>query len=342
MYQKVEKGAVQCLLCPRLCLIREGLTGFCRVRQNQKGKLYSQNYALVSSCAMDPVEKKPLYHFYPGRRVLSVGTVGCNLTCRFCQNWTISQAHHVETMELTPDQLVTSCQRRRRQDPGCIGLAYTYSEPMVWYEYVMDTAMLASKDGLKNVLVTNGFINPDPLANLLPWVDAMNIDVKSFSADFYSQVCSGELEPVQATVEAAVRAGVHVEVTTLLIEGLNDDEREIEALASWLAALNADLPLHLSRYFPAFEMERPPTSVAAMQGAAAVARRHLSYVYLGNVWGSEHNSTYCPRCKELVLRRHSLTLEENRLQGSACPQCGLAVVVTGGEHEETSGNSPGR
>lgn len=341
-YEGQEGGAVRCLLCPRLCLIREGESGFCRVRENLAGTLYSRNYALVSSCAVDPVEKKPLYHYYPGKRVLSVGTIGCNLACRFCQNWTISQDHRVSTVEAAPSTLVSQCLEEQRKDPACIGLAYTYSEPVVWYEYVMETARLARKAGLKNILVTNGFINLQAWAELLPWVDALNIDVKSFDDTFYQQVCSGRVGPVEAAVETAVKAGAHVEVTTLVIAGLNDGEEEVAALARWLAGLNAGLPLHLSRYFPAFKLECPPTPVAAMKRVAAVARRHLSYVYVGNVWGAEHNSTYCPGCGELLLRRHSLTLEENRLSDGACPRCGRQVAVTGGDHGETSGHSPGR
>lgn len=341
-YQGQEGGNVCCLLCPRHCLIREGETGFCRVRENLGGILYSKNYALVSSCAVDPVEKKPLYHFYPGKRVLSVGTLGCNLACRFCQNWAISQDHRVSTVEVAPAGLVSQCLEARRKDPACIGLAYTYSEPVVWYEYVMETAPLARQAGLKNVLVTNGFINPEPWARLLPWVDALNIDVKGFNDVFYGQMCSGLVEPVKAAVESAVKAGAHVEVTTLLIAGLNDGEEEIDALAHWLARLDVDIPLHLSRYFPAYMLECPPTPVAAMKRAAAVARRHLSYVYVGNVWGTEHNSTYCPGCGALLLRRHSLTLEENRLSDGACPRCSRQVAVTGGDHGETAGHSPGR
>lgn len=341
-YERQEDGAVQCRLCPHFCLIQEGGSGFCRVRQNSGGTLHSINYALVSSCAVDPVEKKPLYHFHPGQRVLSVGTIGCNLACRFCQNWTISQAHRVSTVEVAPAQLVSRCLEAHRRDPACIGLAYTYSEPVVWYEYVMETAALAREAGLKNVLVTNGFINPEPWAELLPWVDAVNIDLKSFDNTFYEQVCSGLVDPVKVAVETAFKAGVHVEVTTLLIAGLNDGDEEVDALARWLAGLSASLPLHLSRYFPAHKMERPPTPVAVMKRAATVARRHLSYVYVGNVWGAGHNSTYCPGCGALLLRRHSLTLEENRLSDGACPQCSRQVAVTGGNHGETSGHSSWR
>ncbi|MEW6524848.1 MAG: AmmeMemoRadiSam system radical SAM enzyme [Bacillota bacterium] len=340
-YEPTADRSVKCRLCPKLCLVREGKTGVCRVRQNLEGKLYSQNYARISSYAVDPIEKKPLYHFYPGTRVLSVGTVGCNFTCQFCQNWTITHDDRATTVELTPDQLVYRCQKEQGRDPGCIGIAYTYSEPLVWYEYVTDTAALAKDHGLKNILVTNGSINPGPLASLLPLVDAMNIDVKSFDAGYYARICSGLLEPVKSTVEEAVRAGVHVEVTTLLVEDLNDDDEEVEALARWLAGLNADLPLHLSRYFPAFKMDNPPTSVKTMKRAAAIARRHLRYVYLGNVWGAENNSTHCPQCGALVLRRHSLTLEENLLVDGHCPECNLRVAVTGGNHEETTCHSPG-
>ena len=275
-YSKHEKGLL-CSLCPKGCLIPENGTGFCRTRHNIGGTLYAANYGACTSYALDPIEKKPLYHFYPGSYILSIGTWGCNFACQFCQNWQIAQGEP-QFQELSPEDVVAAAQEAA---PPNIGIAYTYSEPTVWYEFIFDTAHLAREAGLKNVLVTNGYISPQPLADLLPYIDAMNIDVKAFNEEFYHKICAGSLAEVKATVEMAARH-CHVEITTLLVPGLNDDMREIEALASWLAAINPTIPLHLSRYFPRYKMDIPPTPRATMEKAKEAARRHLQYVYLGN------------------------------------------------------------
>jgi pyruvate formate lyase activating enzyme len=276
------KDSVNCLLCPQMCVIAQNKKGFCRVRQNLEGRLYTLNYGKCSSYGMDPIEKKPLYHFYPGSYIFSVGTFGCNMGCGFCQNWRIAHGEP-DTIDISPEKLVEIAsgdfQSRRS-----IGIAYTYSEPFMWYEFIRDTAPLARQAGLKNVLVTNGFINPEPLSELLPFIDAMNIDVKGFNEKYYNHTCAGNLEPVLRTVEKA-NSNCHVEVTTLLVTGLNDSEEEISALADWLAGVNKDIPLHLSRYFPNYKMELPPTPLATMERAREIAQQKLKYVYLGNVPG---------------------------------------------------------
>lgn len=324
LYYKPGEAGVICTLCPKGCRIGEGRTGFCRVRKNIGGRLYAQNYAACSSYALDPIEKKPLYHFYPGSSILSLGTWGCNFACQFCQNWEIAQADP-HTIELQPDKAVRLA---REQGPANIGIAFTYSEPSVWYEYILDTAQAGSKAGLKNVLVTNGFINPEPLAELLPHIDAMNIDVKAYNNEYYHKVCAGDLEDVKRTVELAARH-CHVEITTLLVPELNDGPEEIAGLAAWLASVHKDMPLHLSRYFPNYKMKMPPTPLAVMEQAYETAKKYLSYVYLGNMGGHGVN-THCPACGQLVLDRMA---GRNYLSDEKkCPRCGKAIAIVGTVH----------
>ena len=323
LYYKQQGQVTLCRLCPKQCRITEGLAGFCRVRRNQGGKLYSVNYAQTTAQALDPIEKKPLYHFYPGSTILSLGSWGCNFSCSFCQNWRIAQAQP-EYVLLAPKEAAALAERLVSQ--GNIGIAFTYSEPGVWYEYMLDTAQLVQDAGLSNVLVTNGFINKQPLQELLPHIAAMNIDVKAFTEEYYSKVCAGTLAQVKHTVELAARQ-CHVEITTLLVPELNDSVEEITNLAKWLAAIDPDIPLHLSRYFPNHNMTAPPTPLSTLAAAVAAARRHLNYVYLGNV-GGEGTNTYCPACNSKVIDRLNgcsyLTEPEK-----SCPRCGLHVPVQG-------------
>lgn len=278
-YEKIDNERVHCYLCPHHCRISPGKVGICRVRENREGKLYSLNYGKISSAAMDPIEKKPLYHFYPGTSILSVGSFGCNLTCSFCQNWTI--AHQVpHTDEVKPEQLI----RVAQEEENCIGIAYTYNEPSIWYEYVFETAQKAKKVDLKNVLVTNGYISQQPLKDILPYIDAMNIDVKGFTKEYYSTICSGTLEDVKKTVEIAA-PHCHIEVTTLVVPDLNDSLEEIGELSRWLSGIDKKIPLHLSRYFPNYKMQdKEPTPVETLTKAREEAEKHLRYVHLGNVW----------------------------------------------------------
>lgn len=279
-YKKLDNNRVQCLLCPHECVLQQDSTGVCRARRNTGGCLYSLNYSCVTSVALDPIEKKPLYHFRPGSLILSAGTFGCNFKCSWCQNWTIAHSD-AKTMELKPAGLAEMA--RQYASRGSIGVAYTYNEPSIWYEFIYDTARLIKEQGLVNVMVTNGFINREPLEQLLPYIDAMNIDVKAFTEEFYSKYCKGTLSSVMDTVESAARS-CHVEITTLVIPGLNDSPEEIESLASWLASINPDIVLHLSRFFPGYKInDIMPTSRETLENARNSALLHLRHVYLGNI-----------------------------------------------------------
>jgi pyruvate formate lyase activating enzyme len=320
-YEKLEDGLVHCLLCPQDCHIRSGKVGFCRIRRNEDGTLYASKYGRVASHAMDPIEKKPLYHFHPGSYVFSLGAFGCNLRCRHCQNWELSQEVG-EDIEMRPEEAVEAALRWRDSERSCLGLAYTYSEPLVWIEHVLETSRLARAARLKNVLVTNGFVREKPLGDLLPYIDAMNVDVKAFTDGFYKEVCAGRLDPVLRTVEKAHAAGCHVEVTCLLIPGLNDGPEEVADLCEWLAGISAEIPLHFSRYFPSWRMKREPTPLETMERARDIASRRLSHVYLGNVWERPRSETLCPSCGAVLVRRQGFGAEPVELNGRACRKCG--------------------
>ncbi len=279
-YEKLDNNKVRCLLCPHECVVQQDGSGVCRARGNMGGRLYSLNYSMATSLALDPIEKKPLYHFRPGSQILSAGTFGCNFKCSWCQNWTIAHKD-LGAKEMTPERLAELADDYSAR--GSIGVAYTYNEPSVWYEFIYDTARLVNQKGLVNVLVTNGFINMEPLEQLLPYIDAMNIDVKAFTEEFYSKYCKGSLSNVMKTVERAV-GSCHVEITTLIIPGLNDSTEEIGRLASWLASINPEIVLHLSRFFPNYQMnDLEPTPGETLENVRKSALEHLKYVYLGNI-----------------------------------------------------------
>jgi len=324
---KTGNRAVVCDLCPHRCRIVAGKAGICRYRQNKRGDLIATSYGRVSSYGYDPIEKKPLYHFCPGSAIFSVGTVGCNLACAYCQNWQISQGDAATTY-LSPTAAAELAGGRTRGGRQSIGIAYTYSEPVVWWEYVHDTALAVRQAGLVNVMVTNGFIEPEPLAELLPLIDAMNIDVKAFRDGFYREVCHGHLDPVLRTVETAYRAGVHVEVTTLLVPGMNDSEAELQQLATWLGSISRTIPLHLSRYFPNYRMTAPPATPAdSMAAAHRTAREHLDFVYLGNIASEDGADTICPACGTTVIRRDGFRAAPVGLRGNVCATCGRPIVA---------------
>jgi len=324
-YTKGPGEQANCKVCPRLCNIAPGKRGFCRVRENEGGILYATNYAECSSYGLDPIEKKPLYHFYPGSMIFSLGTVGCNLRCGFCQNWQIAQ-ESPPTTRLDPKQAVELALQQKERGYPCIGLAYTYSEPFMWYEYVYDTARLACEAGLKNVLVSNGYVNEQPLRELLPYIDAMNIDVKAFTEDFYRSTCAGRLEPVLRTVELA-HEHCHLEITTLLVTGLNDSSEEIYRLVDWLAGVDPEIPLHFSRYFPNYKLDLPPTPEETMIKARDLARQKLRYVYLGNAPQLQASSTTCPGCGTLLVDREGYQTRVGEMAGGACLQCGEKITV---------------
>ena len=317
-YEKLEDKKVRCHLCPHECVIADGRRGICRVRENQDGILYSLIYEQLSSHSVDPIEKKPLYHFHPGSSAFSIGTVGCNLSCNFCQNWEISQGT-VSTYTMTSREVVELTKRYR-----CESIAYTYNEPVIWYEFLYDTALLAQKEGLYNILVTNGFVQEEPLKNLLPYIDALNIDVKAFTEKFYKKLCHGKLSPVLKAAEAAKEYS-WVEITTLLIPGENDSPEEIKALVDWVASLGVETPLHFSRYFPNYNLRLPTTPVETLEKARSLALEKLRYVYIGNVWGHEGDNTYCYNCKEPLIVRRGFSASVVGLQNTACKACGAGI-----------------
>lgn len=328
LYYEKRDGLALCRLCPKNCRIAPGKRGFCRTRQNIEGKVYALNYGRVAAVHLDPVEKKPLFHFYPGHAVLSFGSFGCNLACAFCQNWAISQ-EEAPTDYLAPEELAALAARHR--DGRCLGVAFTYNEPGMWFEYIMDAAPLVRREDMRVVMVTNGFISPEPLGDLLDVVDAFNVDVKAFSEGFYTRVCRGRLAPVLETVEAIHRSGRHVEVTHLVVTGENDMDIEFEALVRWLAGLSPDIPLHLSRYHPAYRMTNPPTPLATLERFRDLARRHLRHVYIGNTWRPGDDDTFCPSCGQLLIARQGFFVEEVNLDGGRCPRCDTPLPGVGME-----------
>lgn len=279
-YENDDSGDIRCMLCPQNCKIARGKNGLCLVRKNVDGELIAASYGRICAIALDPIEKKPLKMFYPGSKILSVGSYGCNFKCKFCQNYEISQ-YEQPYRELTPEIMVDMAVKAKNQ--GNIGIAYTYNEPLTSYEFVLDCSILAHKNDLKNVIVTNGFINVEPMEKLLSNIDAMNIDLKAFTQKFYKEICNGSLEPVKKTIALCVRK-CHVEVTTLLVPGLNDSEDEISLLAQWIAGISPEIPLHLTRHHPDYRMQEPKSiEPERVYKLADVARQHLKYVFCGNV-----------------------------------------------------------
>jgi pyruvate formate lyase activating enzyme len=323
-WRPLDNGQVACDLCPIACRLREGQTGPCATRANENGTMVPLHYGRIVSAAVDPIEKKPLYHFHPGRSILSVAAPGCNLHCMFCQNWTISQDGAARTMKSSPTDLVAMAQAE-----DSVGIAFTYSEPLVWYEFVRDTAQIAREKGLKNVLVTNGFLNTAPLAELLPLIDAANIDLKAMDDVFYRKVCKAQLAPVLAAIRQFAAAGVHLELTNLLIPGHNDSDDQIRQLVDFVAELGSDIPLHFSAYHPAWKFDAPPTPLETLLRARDLATAKLNYVYLGNARTDEGRDTSCPNCGALVIERSGYRGRAELTAGAKCPGCatGLPVVV---------------
>jgi len=277
-YEKLDHKRTHCHLCPYNCMIPDGGKGACGVRINKDGTLYSSVYAKTTGIALDPIEKKPLYHYHPGEYILSLGTKGCNFHCDFCQNWHISQELDAPAQDITSEEVID-----RAKALKSFGVAYTYNEPFIWYEFVLDTARLAKRQGLENVLVTNGYVNMEPLEGMLPYIGAMNIDLKSFDDDFYVKICKGRLKPVLDVITRSAKS-CHIELTNLIIPTLNDSEDKIKNMVDWIYAnLGPDVPLHLSRYFPCYKMSIPPTPVETLKMAERIAKEKLKYVYLGNV-----------------------------------------------------------
>lgn len=281
-YNQLKDSKVHCVLCPHYCLINEGDAGKCNVRKNMDGQLFTMNYGEITSISLDPIEKKPLHFYKPGTSILSVGSFGCNLKCSFCQNYSIAQIEEFRGRRdsVSSKELVDIIIKRK----DSIGIAFTYNEPSIWYEYIYEVSkLLKESDPSKDVvLITNGFINEDPLRKLLPYINAMNIDLKGFNNRFYHEICGGSLEPVLKTIEIAGKS-TYVEVTTLLVTGENDNLGEVEDIARFIASIDKNIPLHLSRYFPTYKMDNPPTDLKFMYKAKAVAEKYLKKIILGNV-----------------------------------------------------------
>lgn len=326
LYFEKRNEKIRCLLCPHHCLLAEGETGICGVRKAEGEYLYTLNYGLLAAVNLDPVEKKPLYHYHPGRPILSIGTFGCNLLCSFCQNWSLARGTVNSHSERVNPEAILKMLEREGGPAENIGLAYTYNEPMIWYEFILDTAKLLRDCGYRNILVTNGYINQKPLKELLPYIDAMNIDVKAFGDDFYKDYCGGLKNPVIKTVESAVDS-CHVEITSLLIPSLNDDLSELEAMAAWLSELNPDIPLHFSRYFPQYRLNLPSTSPAVMEKAKKTALKYLRYVYLGNIELPGSANTVCPYCGNLLIERSRYAVKIMGLEGSSCNNCSSNINI---------------
>jgi pyruvate formate lyase activating enzyme len=312
---------VQCELCPKLCIIGPGQSGECRVRVNLDGVLRTVVYGYPCSASIDPVEKKPVFHFLPGTLIFSIATVGCNLHCKNCQNWEISQANPEDSRAFAcPPAKVVALAKQYK----CLSIAYTYTEPITYYEYTCDTAKLARETGLRNVLVTAGYINERPWRDLLQHIDAARIDLKSMSEAFYRDVCSATLKPVQNALVVARSMGVHVEVINLVIPTLNDKPEELRELSGWVRAnLGKETPLHFSGFSPLYKMQHlPPTSQQTLETARDIAMSEgLEHVYIGNRRTEKGENTYCPECRKLLIERVGYSVLQNRLKDGHCPDC---------------------
>jgi len=324
-YQPTPRG-VRCLICPNECTIAEGETGDCRNRENRNGKLYTIVYGNPCAVHVDPIEKKPLLHFLPGTRAFSIATAGCNLACLNCQNWTISQRSPRETqnVDLPPGQVVGACIRER-----CESIAYTYSEPITFYEYTCDTSVLARQEGIKNVMITAGYINREPLLKLCKVIDAANVDLKSFSDEIYLKLNAGKLQPVLDTLKTMKDEGVWLEITNLVVPSWTDDLDMIKRMCAWLAENGfEDTPLHFSRFHPTYKLTQlPPTPVNILKSARdAAVGEGLNYVYVGNVPGAGFENTLCPGCKKTVIERRGYLTLQNHITGGKCGFCGTKIA----------------
>ncbi|NQU07102.1 MAG: AmmeMemoRadiSam system radical SAM enzyme [Candidatus Abyssubacteria bacterium] len=327
-WKAAENSEVDCFLCSHRCHISSGKRGVCGVRENREGVFYTLVYGRLIAENADPIEKKPLYHFLPGTLSYSIATPGCNFSCGFCQNWQISQARG--NLEKFPDTFV---------DPGevvkgalktkCASIAYTYTEPTIYMEYALDVARLAKEAGLKNVFVTNGYETPEAVQAMRGLIDAANIDLKSFSDEFYRSSCGGRLEPVLDSIRAMREAGIHVEVTTLLVTGQNDSAEELERIASFLAGVSPDIPWHISRFHPDYQaLDNIPTPISALERAVSIGEsKGIRFIYVGNVAQTDRLNTRCPKCGEVVLRRAVMTLTAENIRDGACGACGERLPI---------------
>ncbi len=328
LWEPAEGQRVQCRLCSFRCRIAEGKLGHCNVRRNIGGKLYSLNYHKVCATNVDPIEKKPMYHFQPGSRSFSIAAVGCNFRCEFCQNWQISQAAletgRIEGEDIAPEQIVEAAVRS-----GCKSVAYTYTEPTIFMELCNDCARPAKERGLANVFVSNGYMTRDAIDFAADWLDGINVDLKAFTDDYYKRLCGARLAPVLDSIAYIVRqTKIWIEITTLLLPGQNDSEEELKKLADWLVKeAGPDVPWHISRFYPQYKYtDSEPTPMESLQRAAEIGQAAgLHYVYLGNVPGTDGENTYCYNCHTRLIERVGYRIIANRIKDSKCPQCGTAI-----------------
>ena len=331
LYERRAEGVVQCHVCPRLCVIRPGKSGACRARVNHDGRLYLLIYDRVCSVAADPVEKKPLYHFFPGTTVLSLGSIGCNFTCRHCQNWQIA---HADATSLAKDLRPLPVRNLPvlADHNDCRGVAWTYNEPTIWLEYILDGAQVAHEHGLYTVMVTNGYITEEALDTVAPHIDAYRVDVKGFSSEAYYDLCRiKDYEPVlRAAVRAKREFDCHVEIVTNVIPTLNDGEDMLRRLARWIVdELGPATPWHVTRFMPYLELSHlPPTPIRTLERAVEIGRKEgLQFVYVGNVPGHTGENTVCPNCRRLLVRRTGHEIEDVALKGTLCAMCGQNVNI---------------
>ncbi len=320
LFLKYDKY-LECRLCPHLCKIREGKTGICGVRKNSGERIDLLTYGVISGYSLDPVEKKPLYHFFPGHKILSVGSYGCNMRCDFCQNWHISQKTmdkfmaNTSTDKILEDALTSY---------GNIGLAFTYNEPVIWFEYMRDVAVAIKEKGMVTAMISNGFVNSYPLSEIITFIDAFNIDLKAFNPDFYKKFTGADIEPVKETLKTIAVSGKHLEITTLIIPGRNDDQAEMEEEAKWIAGeLGDETPLHLSRYYPTYKSKNPPTAQSTLQILSDTARKHLKNVYLGNTSSSTGQQSFCTGCGSVITHRTGYSTRLINIDNEGkCTKCG--------------------
>jgi len=328
LWEPAEGGKVRCHLCAHRCLIAEGRTGFCAVRKNDDGRLFSMNYHRVCAANADPIEKKPLFHFQPGSRSFSIAAPGCNFRCEFCQNWQISQvsleAGELYGRSIRPKDIVDSAVHGH-----CRSLAYTYTEPTIFMELAADCAVLAREKGLSNVFVSNGYLTAEAVDFVRPWLDGINVDLKSFRDAYYRGLCKARLEPVLETCRRLVReTDIWVELTTLIVPGQNDSDAELRDIATFIARdLGRHVPWHISRFYPQFQMDDiPPTPEGTLERAYDIGKEAgLYYVYIGNLPGGRAESTFCPSCGAMVIERVGYTVRKNLIDDGRCPQCGAEI-----------------
>ena len=322
-YDKIDGNKVKCNLCNHLCVISEGKRGICRVRENRRGILFSLVYGNAVANNIDPIEKKPLFHFYPGSTSYSLSTVGCNFSCSHCQNWSISQVDsgRIYGKEISPKRIV-----KNAIDGGCKSIAYTYTEPTVFYEYAYDIAKLAHEAGLKNIFVTNGYISRDALKEFSPYLDGANIDLKSIRKSFYKKVCGAKLQPILDNINLYHNLDIWIEITTLIIPGHNDGSEELKKIAEFIGSINADIPWHVTAFHPTYKfIDIPSTQVKTLRKAVDIGKKAgLKYVYQGNV--REGENTYCPNCGKLLIERNIFRITENYIKNDNCSFCGEHIV----------------